>query len=564
MVPEPVFHTFLVASRHQKFLGGERREEGGYVVYGPFRHLESPGGDIQERSPAPVLVERQACKIIVLLLLKELVIERYARSDKLGHPPLHYFLREFRILKLVAYSHLVPRPDEPREIKVYRMVRKPGQRHGRGRPVRPFRKHYSQNLAGDKRIVSEGLIKIPHAKQQYGIRMDGRFAGRTFEGRISSSDPNLDFVTSGRFSLAEDVPAYDFEMDLNNADLVALKLNRRDSVSRLAMRFRAHATGTTLDNINGTAAIDSLSYVNHIDTVHTGVIHFEAQNTPKSKRLIMRSDFADSELRGSNSYNHIFRFFGQTLKQYLPSMPAGTAPPTAGEGTAAENQTEEGSQPSPVERDPAGEGAEAENGYYLVKLNVKQANNVAAIFVPGLEIAEGSSLAFLFNPYLNDFSLSVKSDYILQRQFYVGNLVVECRNQADSVSIYASADQFGVGNLDLPNLSVVGGIRDNRIALATRFRNPDNGANALISTSTTFGRSVDGLPQMDVALNPTTFFVGGQLWYITPSHVVLDSTGIDFHRFRLWGGGQELSINGRASASEEDTLQIRMQNFESL
>ena len=395
-----------------------------------------------------------------------------------------------------------------------------------------------------------------------GIRMDGRFAGRTFEGRISSSDPNLDFVTSGRFSLAEDVPAYDFEMDLNNADLVALKLNRRDSVSRLAMRFRAHATGTTLDNINGTAAIDSLSYVNHIDTVHTGVIHFEAQNTPQSKRLIMRSDFADSELRGSNSYNHIFRFFGQTLKQYLPSMPAGTASPIAGEGTAAEEQTEEGSQPSPVERDPAGEGAEAENGYYLVKLNVKQANNVAAIFVPGLEIAEGSSLAFLFNPYLNDFSLSVKSDYILQRQFYVGNLVVECRNQADSVSIYASADQFGVGNIDLPNLSVVGGIRDNRIALATRFRNPDNGANALISTSTTFGRSVDGLPQMDVALNPTTFFVGGQLWYITPSHVVLDSTGIDFHRFRLWGEGQELSINGRASASEEDTLQIRMQNFD--
>lgn len=384
-----------------------------------------------------------------------------------------------------------------------------------------------------------------------GIRMNGRFAGRTFEGRIGSSDPNLDFVTDGRFDLSGAVPAYDFEMDLRRADLAALGLNRRDTVSRLAMRFRAHAMGTTLDDIGGTATIDSLSYVNHIDTVHTGTIRFEAQNSARSQRMTIRSDFADAELRGNNGYSDMFRFFGQSLKRYLPSMPTTSA---GGEREAAYASGE-----------PLAPGAAAtsgDDGYYLVKVNVKEANNVAAIFVPGLEIAEGSSLAFLFNPSRNDFSLSAKSDYILRRNFYAGNLTVECRNQADSVSIYAAADRFGVGMVDLPNLSVVGGIRDNRISVATRFSNPENGSNALISTTTTFGRSAAGLPQMEVALNPTAFTVGGQHWYIAPSRIVADSSGIDFRRFRLWGEGQELVIDGRASASEEDTLRVRMRNFD--
>lgn len=410
--------------------------------------------------------------------------------------------------------------------------------------------HYSRELT----LTTDATIrKLDFKGYTYtDIRMDGHFAGRTFQGRIASQDPNLDFTTDGRFDLSGTLPAYDFEMVLRQADLAALQFNRRDSVSRLAMRFRAHATGTTIDDINGTALIDSLSYVNHIDTVHTGAIRFEAVNSPNSKRITMRSDFADAELRGSDSYRHIFRFFGQTLKRYLPSMPSGDT--TASELSPRRIQQSHS-------RKPKGDTL-SDNDYYLVKVNVKEANNVAAIFVPGLEIAQGSSLTFLFNPRQNDFSLSAQSDYLIQRNMYMGNLSVECHNQADSVSLYASAEQFGVGTLDLPNFSVVGGIRNNRISVATRFDNPENGSRALVSTTTTFTRTEQGMPQLDIAFSPTTFSTGRQLWYITPGHIVLDTLGIDFRGFRLWGAGQELAVDGRASASETDTLRVRIRNLD--
>lgn len=381
------------------------------------------------------------------------------------------------------------------------------------------------------------------------IRMEGRFAGRMFEGRIGLSDPNLNLTTDGRFDLSGPVPAYDFEMDLRRADLAALGLNRRDSVSQLAMRFRAHAAGSTLDDIRGEAVIDSLSYVNHIDTVHAGTIRFEAQNSARSKRIAMQSNFADAELRASDSYSRIFRYVGRSLKRYLPSI--------SSEGEEAASVRSAG--------DTTETAAAMEtngSGYYFAQVHVKRANNVAAIFLPGLEIAEGTSLSFLVNPGRDEFSLSLKSDYLFRRNLYVGNLMVECRNQSDSVSIYAAADQFGVGVVDLPNLSVVGGIRDNRIALATRFRNPENGSNALISTTTTVGRSAAGGWQVDAELHPTAFTVGGQHWYIGPGHVVLDSAGFGVRGFRLWGEGQEFAVDGRASASERDTLRVRMRNFD--
>ncbi|MDE6500425.1 MAG: hypothetical protein K2K83_06960, partial [Rikenella sp.] len=259
----------------------------------------------------------------------------------------------------------------------------------------------------------------------HDIRMNGRFSGRTFEGRIACEDPNLTFTTDGRFDLSGPAAAYDFEMDLRRADLAALGFNRRDTVSRLAMRFRAHATGTRLDEINGTATIDSLSYVNHIDTVRAGTVRFEARNSERSKRLTMKSDFADVELRGSDSYSRLFRFVGYSLRRYLPSLAAVSDEPSR-TTFAVDSATA------------------VENGYYLAKIDVKEANNVAAIFVPGLEIAQGSSLAFLFNPGRDEFSLNAHSDYIFRRNLYVGNLSVACRNQGDSVSIYASAEQFGV------------------------------------------------------------------------------------------------------------------------
>ena len=125
-------------------------------------------------------------------------------------------------------------------------------------------------------------------------------------------------------------------------------------------------------------------YVNHLDTVRTGNIRFVAQNNAERKQLGMYSSFADVEFRGRLGYKNLFSYFTNTLVTYLPSL-------------------DETSRRRRAERPEKPQAATVDN-YYLVKVDVKEANNVAGIFLPGLELAEGTKLSFLFNPQSDIFS----------------------------------------------------------------------------------------------------------------------------------------------------------------
>ena len=130
----------------------------------------------------------------------------------------------------------------------------------------------------------------------------------------------------------------------------------------------------------------------------------------------MYSSFADVEFRGRLGYKNLFSYFTNTLVTYLPSL-------------------DETSRRRRAERPEKPQAATVDN-YYLVKVDVKEANNVAGIFLPGLELAEGTKLSFLFNPQSDIFSLTCTSDYIERGNFFVSDLNVSSRNQGDSISLY--------------------------------------------------------------------------------------------------------------------------------
>ena len=375
----------------------------------------------------------------------------------------------------------------------------------------------------------------------HDIDVNGLFGDKTFMGYVGSQDPNLKLDWNGEFDFKQKIPVYDFDLDLKHADLYALMVNRRDSLSVLSCRVRAHGSGTKLDNINGEIIVRDLLYVNPVDSVQTGEIRFVGTNTDESKLLGMYSSFADVEMRGRLSYRNIIAYFKNTLAGYLPSL-------AQQEMTDVNAQTAEQEmvrmEAEGLDVKPA---ADASN-YYLLKANVKQANNVAGIFVPGLQIAEGTKLSFLFNPVADQFSLSLISEYIERGDLFVSNLNVNTRNVADSISLYVRADDLFTGNFYMPDFSVVGGVKENRIAVQTKSSDPERQNYMLAGIVAELGRNaLNGIPQVNFRLLPTTLVHGDQEWHVTARRIVYDSTQVVVDRFRVFGGGQELAVNGVAS-----------------
>ena len=381
------------------------------------------------------------------------------------------------------------------------------------------------------------------------IDMNGSFENQVFNGTVTVRDKNLDFTTTGKFDFLEEIPSYNFDMTLSHADLYALGLNKRDSVSLLAAKFRAFATGNTLDNINGTAEVDSLFYMNPTDTVRIGTIRLEAQNNETLKQITMTSPFADIQMRGRNSYRNILPYMEQLFAQYMPSIPA------ASELTGL--ATSRSSQPVAISAE-----VPFDDGYYLLTVNVKEVNNVAAIFVPGLEVSDSTSLNFFFNPYLNQFNFNLNSEYIQKGSFYVEDLNTDIRNIADSLAIYVSSGLLSFATADLPNFSIIGGIKNNRITIGSRFSNPQTGTQALINTTTAIRRTESGIPQFDIRFHPSSMALNNKAWLINENHVLIDTTGITVQDLRVTGSGQQLYVNGKAGRSTSDTLVVGMHNLD--
>lgn len=386
----------------------------------------------------------------------------------------------------------------------------------------------------------------------HGIELNGAFNNRIFSGRlVSDADSNFLFSTDGVFDFTDsELPKYNFEMDLQKIDLRALKINQRDSVSLLSADFKAHFEGTNIDNINGNINIDSIYYVNQLDTVHTSAIDIYSVNTEDQKEITVFSDFMDARLQGKNSFSNIFNYFGQMASTYIPAFDDATEIVT-GKKTASSKIVEQ----------------TYKDGYYTLDVDVKKANNVASILMPGLEIAEGTALNFFFNPSKQKFSVALNSAYIAKNDkagrgvFLIENLLLDSRNVVDSLSVFVTADAVTVSDFVMPDFSIIGGVRNNHVSFSTRFTDSKNGNTALLNTLTRVFRNANGVAQIEVNLFPSNVKLNNKTWLLSDCKVLIDTTGIAIDRFELRNSPQSLVVSGKLGRDVTDSLNVDINRF---
>lgn len=386
------------------------------------------------------------------------------------------------------------------------------------------------------------------------IALNGKFVGKAYQGEVDCNDPNLIFHTEGKFDLNGKEPVYDFSMDLKRANFVALGVNKRDSVSELSARFSAAGVGNNIDNINGVTKIEHIVYVNHIDTVRAGDIKILSRNDKSIKQMIMTSDFVDIDVMGTNSYSQILTYLAQSAQRYIPSIP------DAQQIIEQEYDNKKGhDKKKPIKEQLS---PKFNDGSYTIEVNVKQANNVASIFVPGLEIARGSRLSFMFDPMADKFRLDMKSDYIGQLENQLHNIVLTGRNSLDSVMFKLTAKELDAVGLKMPNFEVRGRLMDNKINLGVRFNNKETRTGLDVRTVTSIYRTETDMPQIKIQFRPTSFEVDGDPWGLDSSYVLIDSTGFTVNKFRLHADNEHISLDGKVGKMLTDSLTLDLKDID--
>ncbi len=372
------------------------------------------------------------------------------------------------------------------------------------------------------------------------LRLDGRLRNREFDGRITARDPSLDFDFLGMIDFNDSIPLYDFTMDLRRADLAAMRINRRDSVSVLSARIAAKAGGRSLDDLNGIIRITDAEYRYNDKRIEARSMIVQGENSADSKLVELRSDFADATFRSKTSYRVVFDYLQRSAWKYLPLL-------------GGKEQ-----QSGPVSR-----ATSVADDYSLLSVNIRNINPITDAVSAGLQIADGSSMQLLFNPASDKLSLKATSEYIERRRMLATRLSVNASNRGDSLAVYASAEDLYAGAFHFPHLSVTGGARAGRVQLSTGFNDTVRRFSGLIGIQA--GILTENSPngrQIGMRILPSHITRGDKRWEIFARGILIDTAQIVIDRFSVMNRDQELSLDGVASRRLDDSLTLRLRNFD--
>lgn len=379
------------------------------------------------------------------------------------------------------------------------------------------------------------------------IQAQCRVVDGDIDGRVTARDRNLDFDMQAFLGLGEELPTYDVVVDLHRADLAAMNINRRDSISTLSAKLGVAAVGEVPDELNGELEIADVVYHYNDKTLNSEHISLVMESNEDASSFALTSDFADAVFESRNNYKEVWAYLKAMLGQYLPLVDEARAPEEAVAAVETDKRVRE-------------------HNFSLMSLTTKDFNPVADALVGGLQVADGSTVQVLLDPISNLFLMRAYSDYIERDRMLAMMLnlnVTNRANRSDSLSMRLAAEDFYMGTLHFRNLAMRAGVKDNGIDLSASFRDSMKQSSGDVGLGLRLKKdTVTNHRSVDIDIKPSQIERGGNRWNISAECIEADSSRVVIDNFMVRNHRQSLIVDGVASRSRSDSLTLRLNDFD--
>ena len=371
----------------------------------------------------------------------------------------------------------------------------------------------------------------------------GAIDGRKFYGEVSSTDPNLDFSMFADVDLNAASPYYNISMMLNNADLYALGINKRDTISTLSANVGVELSGASLEELNGYVSIADAEYHYTNGDIYSNRMRIDLESTPEQKSVACTSDFFNFEFQSNSSYRDTYNYLYNSLKTYVPLLYE----------NASEVKISDAAANSP-------------NNYTVLTLTANdEINSFLDAVIGGFVIAPETSVSLTFNPRSNNIILRGKSEALEYSGLIMADVEFDVNNSSrDSMSMrIKSGGVYRGTTLLMPNFNLTGGARENRISITAGFKDKESNRSAMLGVAAKFGRDTQtNHRSIRINITPSHFTVDTLQWKLYARGIDIDSSRINVKDLRITHGNEQLRIDGVASRLRTDSLQLTLNDFD--
>ena len=376
------------------------------------------------------------------------------------------------------------------------------------------------------------------------ITAEGNIDRDKYAANVDSKDANLGFELNGIIDLGAHIPSYELMLNLRNADLKAMGINKRDSISKLSLLMGLDIDGHRLDDMDGTISVANMRYTYPNGELQSDRLSAEIRGDDDMKDISITSDFADIQFQSRSNYREIGDYLFNALKRYIPLLydnDSSTAARVAGNSTAS--------------------------NYDFSMLMVhthEELNELLDAVAEGMLLAPNTELSMVFSPQNNHIALQLGSEALEYKGVILADANVDIKNDRDSLLMWVNSDAVYLGSRRImPNFNITGMAHENLVNISADFKDSENQQSGLLAMSAKFSRDAKSRRRsIHIDVSPSHFTTKTHQWELYAGGVDIDSSRIAIRELHIARPEQQLIIDGIASRDRRDSISLYLDNFD--
>ena len=410
----------------------------------------------------------------------------------------------------------------------------------------------NNDLLGKVTMTTTAAIKLPDDKAPLSADIDSLDVSRLhiygydysqisgfgdlskdgFDGRITCNDPNLNFMFHGRLGLSPRTKnaLYRFYAIVGHANLNAMNIDKRGK-SEISFRTSADFRRTSSGDIYGDISIANVSLENSEGKSDIGDIKLTSVNKNDTYRMGLKSDFANGSYTGSAPVTEFIRDLNNiTLKKELPALFSNA------------EYTWNGNR-------------------YNLEFEFDNMQKLLDFVMPGMYVADNTTLSTRISDK-GKLNGRLNSQRIAFQTQYIKDLTLEFDNNDDSFNGKLNSEVIEIASLQLHDNSLRILADDNHIGLGYTYDNQSELENrGEFFVHGDLARKDDNI-DLEVNILPSMIYLNSREWRIQPSHLLVNKEGIDVSSVEFLSNEQRISLEGKVSQTQKDTLHLNLDRFD--
>ncbi len=368
------------------------------------------------------------------------------------------------------------------------------------------------------------------------ISLNGLFSEKTWDGDVSINDRNIKFDLLGMFDFSNELPEFDFSLNLAKADLYRLNFDKSDTSAAISMLMTANFRGSNIDNLDGEIKLLNSNLRKYSKTLELYDFSVKTFIENSSPAISLRTDFADADLRGYYSFTGLGIAIRKAMSAMMPSK-------------------------FPL---PEGKGNEVDNDFTF-SVNLKNTDKLNNFFRTGLLVAERSYVnGTVFSDSLIRISANAKT--LSFRGLAFRDLSVDGSFLSPQFTVILNSSSLNMlGKSELKGFNASFKTEPDNFIFRLNWDNKDSVLNK--GTFTARGSFMNseagnGNVVLGIRIDSTGIYSRNNLWNISPSFITVDTSSISIDKLYVSNKENYYLVDGTISRNNSDTLRLEFKGID--